>query len=342
MNKIFFRLEDVRNGRLIIDDIPLNVFMVIQNELKNDGSIKTTALGKMAKFLRLSDSTYVVHSYTLDQDYIKSNKLAKNETEIMLNSAKKIDADIQLIKDRADSQNKRLIHNLKSLTAKISQEIFYVAMQSKLMVSHKEAIGYLTTQITKQPQDAAKALLAILRYSTAQNTEFVAFQKLNGDIGMLKKEHHKIHKILMSVFYIFFQDFTDKQVRINVDKCELEGNFDYDSIHVCIYHIIENAAKYIKNGGAFDVSISKTLNELNIVFDMESLTVRDDEVKEIFSEGFSGKSAKDTQLNGNGIGLFVAKRMAEMNSGSLVMLNGRPQQMNPKYARNTFTLTLLA
>jgi signal transduction histidine kinase len=106
--------------------------------------------------------------------------------------------------------------------------------------------------------------------------------------------------------------------------------------------IIENAAKYIKSGGAFDVSITKTVNELNIVFDMESLTVREDEVEQIFAEGFSGRSAKYHKLNGNGIGLFVAKRMAIMNSGSLVLLNGMPQQMTPNYARNKFTLILPA
>ena len=328
MNKILFRLEDIQNSRLIIDDIPLKVFIIIQNELKNDGSIKTTTLGKVAKLLRYSDSNYVVHAYTHDEGYIKSNRLAKTEAEIMLQSAKKVDAAIQLIKDRADTQSKRLIHNLKSLTAKISQEIFYVALQSNLMVSHQVGLDYLTKQIAESPQDAAKALLAILRYSAAQNTEFVAFQKLNGDIGMLQKEYHKIHKILMSVFYLFFQDFTDTQVRININKCDFVGYFDYDSIHVCIYHIIENAAKYIKSGGAFDVSITKTVNELHIIFDMESLTVRDDEIEQIFAEGFSGKSAKHHKLNGNGIGLFVAKRMAVINGGSLEIQNGIPQKIS--------------
>lgn len=340
MNKISFRLEDIKNRKLIIDEIPLNVFKDIQSELVSDCNIKLIGLGKVARCLRVSDSSYVVYAYTHDADYVKSKKLAKFEAEMMLSSAKKIEADLQLIKERADSQNKRLIHNLKSLTAKISQEIFYVGLQNKLMASYRESINYLTSEIRQKPEETAKALLAILKYSAAQNTEFVAFQKLNGEIEMFKKENHKIHKILMSVMYLFFQDFTDKQVRFNVLKSDDEGNFDYDSIHVCIYHIVENAAKYVKKNGVFEVSISKTGTELNIVFDMESLLVKDDELEKIFSEGYSGKTAQESQLSGSGIGLFLARRMAEMNGGRLVMINGKAQPSDLKYARNKFTLIL--
>lgn len=342
MKHLLFRLENAKSGKLIINDIPVNIFMLIMETLKNDGSKKIAVLGKPAKATKLSDPNYIVYAFTYDQDYIKSNRLIKAEAEIMLTSAKNIDGEIQRVKDRADSQTKRLIHNLKSLSAKISQEVFYVALQTNLMASPKESLSYLEKQIKERPLEAAKALLAIIRYSTAQNTEFVAFQKLNGDVGMLKKEHHKIHKILMGVFYIFFQDFTDKHVTVAVDKGDIEGYFDYDSIHVCIYHLIENAAKYVKPSGNFKVHMSKSSSELNIVFDMESLTICDDEVDEIFSEEFSGKNAKIDNLNGSGIGLFLARRMAVMNGGSLVVINGKPQQTDPKYARNIFTLTLQA
>jgi len=342
MKEILFRLENAITGKLIINDIPPYFFIKIQETLKKDGIQKIDILEKTAKVLKLSNQNYVAYAFTYDLNYIKSNRLIKAEVEIMLASAMRIDEEIQQVKDRADSQSKRLIHNLKSLSAKISQEIFYVALQTNLMASHKDSLNYLEKQITERPREAAKAMLAILRYSTAQNTEFVAFQKLNGDVGLLTKEHHKIHKILMSVFYLFFQDFTDMHVKIEVGKSDIEGVFDYDSIHVCIYHLIENAAKYVKPGGEFNVYISKSSNELNIVFDMDSLTIHDDEVDKIFSEGLSGNVAKTYELSGNGIGLFLARRMAVMNGGGLVVMNGKPPQTDPKYARNRFTLTLQA
>ncbi|MHB1099888.1 MAG: ATP-binding protein, partial [Burkholderiales bacterium] len=340
--EVSFRLEDVTTGKLIINDIPPYIFKQIQEVLKSDGIKKIDIVDKQAKAVRLSNSNYIAHAFTFDKNYIKSQRLIRSEVEIMLASAENIDEEIQRIKDRAESQSKRLIHNLKSLSAKISQEIFYVALQSNLMASHKDSLEYLENKLLEKPKEAAKALLTILKYSTAQNTEFAAFQKLNGDVGQLKKEPHKIHKILMSVFYLFFPDFTDKHVRITVGKSDHEGVFDYDSIHVCIYHLIENAAKYIKPGGDFNVYISRSSNELNIVFDMESLSIYDDEVEKIFTEGFSGKNAKTSVLNGNGIGLFLAKRMAIINDGNLVVVNGKPQQLDPRYARNKFTLTLMA
>lgn len=342
MKEILFRLENAITGKLILNDIPPSLFIKIQEVLKNDGCQKIEIFGKMSKVLKYSDENYTVYALTYNQDYIKSNRLIKSEVEIMLASAMRIDGEIQLVKDRADSQSKRLIHNLKSLSAKISQEVFYVALQTNLMASPVDSLKYLEKQISERPKEAAKAILSILRYSTAQNTEFVAFQKLNGDVGLLSKDHHKIHKILMSVFYLFFQDFTDRHVKIDIGKSDLEGIFDYDSIHVCIYHLIENAAKYVKPSGGFNVYISKSSSDLNIAFEMDSLTIKDDEVDKIFTEGFSGCVAKDYELNGNGIGLFLAKRMAVMNGGDLCVINGKPFQADQKYARNKFTLTLPA
>lgn len=342
MKDVLYRLENNHLGEVIFDDIPLNVFEAIKKELVDNGSKKTTILSRLAKIIRKSDENYTVYAISYNQDYIKSSRLIKTEADVMLISAKNIDEKVEQVKERADSQTKRLIHNLKSLSAKISQEVFYVALQTDLMAPHKEALSYLERQISEKPKDAAKALLTILKYSTAQNTEFVAFQKLNGEVRLLKKEQHKIHKILMSIFYLFFQDFTDMSVHVDVEKSDLEGTFDYDSVHVCIYHLVENAAKYVKLGSRLSVYISKASNELNIEFDMQSLVIYEDELERIFKEGYSGRLATADSLNGSGIGLFLARRMACINGGNLVVINGTPKPSDPKFARNKFTLTLPA
>jgi signal transduction histidine kinase len=342
MNDSLYRLVNAQTEVVIIDDIPPDQFKIISQELIRDGSIKIAISGRQAKALKLSNDLYVIYLLTFDGDLIKSNRLLKTEAQIILTSAFNIDGQIQKAKDRAESQTKRLIHNLKSLSAKTTQEIYFVALQSKLMESPRDALRYLEKQVSQSPREAAKAFLEILKHNTAQRAEFSAFHKLNGDVITLSKESHKIHKVLMNVFYLFFQDFTDKGVTVDVSHSDMHGLFDYESIHVCIYHIVENAAKYIKNGGRFSVSVTRLNGDMDVIFDMESLLIGDNETDRIFLEGISGDNAINEQLQGTGIGLYLARRMATINGGYLRVLNGRPLVGTPKFARNRFTLTLPA
>jgi signal transduction histidine kinase len=75
---------------------------------------------------------------------------------------------------------------------------------------------------------------------------------------------------------------------------------------------------------------------------MTSILVLKNEINDIFLEHYSGFWAKETEMNGHGIGMFYAKRLIEMNKGriefvpgeELYRLNGIP------YAHNTIIIEL--
>lgn len=340
MKGLAFRLEHIETGSVLIDEISPHELALLQSKIPDVGSKKITISGKDCRILKISNDSHRLFALATDADRVKSNRLIRSESEVMLAAAKNIEKEIQIARERAESQTKRLIHNLKSLTAKTAQEIYYIALQDKLMASPKESLNYLERQVIDNPRDTAKALLEILKYQTAQKTEFSAFHKLNGNIGLIKKEPHKVHKVLMNIFYLFFNDFTDKKVQVDIQPSELQALFDYDSIHVCTYHIVENAAKYIKSGGEFSVRVAKRGSAIDIIFEMESLLIESKEAEKIFEENYSGVLACKRELQGNGIGLFLAKRMAMMNGGDLVVLNGIASRPATDYARNKFTLSL--
>lgn len=340
MSRPFFRLERIGSESVVIDALPSEALKQIQEALPCDGCAKIEVSGRSIRVLKITNKNYRLYALASDVDRIKSARLLKSEAEVMLEAASNVDSEIQLVRERAESQTKRLIHNLKSLTAKTVQEIYYIALQNQLMASPKDSLQYLERQIKNSPQDVAKALLAILKYQTAQKAEFSAFNKLNGDVGQIKREVHKVHKVLMNVFYLFFNDFTDKSVMVNIGASEVSALFDYDSIHVCAYHLVENAAKYVKTAGNFSVLINKGAAGVDIVFDMESLYIDDSETESIFSENYSGQLALKYGLQGSGIGLALARQMARLNGGDLVVLNGPRFHHAPDYARNKFTLSL--
>lgn len=340
MSGPFFRIQRLGGNEVVIDTIPPGLLSLIKSELTKPGSKKIAYLGRDVRILYVQDDVYAVYAITDDEDRLKSARVLKSEAEIMLASAKRVELELSSVRERAENQTRRLVHNLKSLTAKTMQEIYLIAMQDKLMAPPKEALDYLEREVKNSPREVAKALIEILKHQGAQKAEFSAFNKLSGGFYAIRKESHKIHKFLMSVFYLFFNDFTDKKVRVSVLPCDLVAYFDYDSVHVCVYHLVDNAAKYIKPGCDFSVSTSVREGFVDIFFEMESFIIEDSEVDKVFEEGYSGKKAVQRQLQGSGVGLFLARQMAKLNGGGLSLLKGINFPHAQDYARNKFVLSL--
>ncbi len=308
---------------------------LFRTELVDDGSILTMRDGRKARLIRRSLNHYHVIAVSVDPDHLKSKKTMEAAADLMLAAANTIDSAMK----RAEDRTQRLIHNLKSLTAKIGQEIFYIAQQQLMLNSPRDMVKYVAKEIKDNPEDTAKGLIEILKHQAAQKAEYSAFEKLTGKVVIGQTELHDIHRVLMNVFYLFFGEFIKKKVKAEVDRTRLQALIDYESIHVCIYYIVENASKYARPGSSLNVTTAEDGGYILIRFSMESLVILTGEVDKIFDEGFSGSKAIESHLSGAGIGLYLARAMAQMNNGNLTVVPGR-LTLGGDYARNTFILAL--
>lgn len=336
-----FWLKKNDSSKSVINEISESHLVQINKALPlQEGNIKSIIDGVPARIVKSRTAGYTIFAIAFDKDRIKSKKILEVEVAVMLSVAEEFEVSLKSAAKRAEDHTRRLIHNLKSLTAKTMQEIFYIARQDTMLQRGKQAVDYMRDEVSRNPGEAAAAFLEILKYQAAQNAEFSAFHKLNGEVGQLKKEDHSVHKVLMNAFYLFFREFTDKGVTVDVEKTQLKAVFDYESMHVCIYHLVENASKYIMNGGKFSVSTVVKGGKVDVTFEMESLAIGSDEVGKIFQEGFSGRKSIEQKLNGSGVGLFVAKQLAGLNGCTLHVIPGIPNMKDPDYARNKFILSM--
>ncbi|ETJ39846.1 hypothetical protein Q604_UNBC06268G0001, partial [human gut metagenome] len=79
---------------------------------------------------------------------------------------------------------------------------------------------------------------------------------INGTIDT-KIERHEVHRVLMSIFYVFFPDFTDNDVRVKISETKETALLDYETFNISLYYIIENITKDIRPGSQLDVNISR-------------------------------------------------------------------------------------
>ena len=309
-----YRLID-SNGQVIFSNLSESDIRIIPS-LK--GPSNKFISGRMRAGTMESDG-YKVFAFSELKDHIKSSSVFKKEIKTILNSANRIREIIEESARETNRSTSRLIHNLTSINAHNIQEFYSLIPQENVSRKMGKQLAYVQSVVEDEPKEAAMVLLRMAKNNAAMKAEFAVFKKLFDSTPDLRPTNHNVHKVLMNIFYLFFPDFTDKNVRVVVGDREDRylAYFDYESVHVALYHIIENSAKYIRPGSEMGVKICNHLGRSEIIFEMISTQIRPDEVDIIFEEGVSGDIAKKSGKSGNGIGMSRARKIIELNGGSL-------------------------
>lgn len=216
----------------------------------------------------------------------------------------------------------RVVHNLKTLNAHSIQELYTLIPQEDLMRNLKRSINVVSSIIEKNTTKAAKVFLQVAKLNLGIKAEFSIYEKLLRGNYNLQKSKYNIRDVIMIVLYPFFADFSEKKVIVNVQDSYEKAWFDFESFQVAMYHIIENAAKYVLKDSVIDISFA-IHNSMHIVtFSMKSLFLNPLEEKDIFKEGVSGELARRIGQNGKGIGMYRARKLLELNGGTIEFIAG--------------------
>ena len=136
------------------------------------------------------------------------------------------------------------------------------------------------------------------------------------DVAKQLKERNA-KRVFVCTTYGLFTDGLDK-----FDEYYEKAVIDFESIQVALYHIVENAAKYIKPQTILKVLLSNDDKFHTIEFKMNSLHLYPDDIKQMFNEGYSGINAKKTSKAGDGIGMYRVKRLIELNKSEIHVVAG--------------------
>ncbi len=252
---------------------------------------------------------------TTDKDLIKSSKTFRKEQINRLSGIKQLEKT----KERLNLDTKNLIHNLTKTNGHNIQELYALVPQEILTQNLNEQLETIQRIIIKEPLEAAKTFLRIAKNNAAMKTEFSVFSKLFGGDPALHKKRHPVKKVTLNLFHIFFQKFKELNVYVAFDDNEDYLIFDYESIHVSLYHLIDNAVKYVLPGSHFHVHFKKDVSDFSIILNMISLRIESDEKDRLLEEGFSGRIAKLLKRNGDGIGLGRVSKILELNNAELII-----------------------
>lgn len=276
-----------------------------------------------------------------DKNFVKSSKIFKKEKQMRLLGINQLEN----AKDKLNLDTKKLIHNLTKTNGHNIQELYALVPQDIITQNIVDQLDTIKNVIESDPLEAAKTFLRIAKNNAAMKTEFSVFNKLFGGDPSLHKKRNPVRKVTLNLFHNFFQKFKEIDVYVAFDDNDDYLIFDYESIHVSLYHLIDNATKYVLPSSNFHVHFKKQNEDFSIVLDMISLRIEPEERDMLLNEGFSGKVAKQLKKSGDGIGLGRVSKILELNDAELVIQgNVKPEKSRKVkgiwYDNNLFEIRL--
>lgn len=279
--------------------------------------------------------------------YAKTTKLFKEEVQSIVHCLKPLiilSGEVrQYAMTETSNRVNRVIHNLKSINAHAMQELYALVPQEQLIKNVRENSKIVENAIKKDVRQAALTFFRMAKFNLSIKAEFSIYEKLlqGGENLKLEKRNHNIRDVIMIVLYMFFNDFNEKDVYIDIEEYYEKVYVDFESFQVAIYHIIENAAKYIAPKTNANIRFRIEKHTQFIIFEMTSLYINQDEESAIFNEGYSGVVAQKLKKAGKGIGMYRAKRLIELNNGTLSVEAGEAEKINGiDFANNKFIIAL--
>lgn len=281
-----------------------------KTELVNCNSFKQKRRQK-----KINTSTYELFLCTYKES------LSNKKFSIYLEACKFFADDIfkkyNKAKESEVRKTKRLKHNLSTLSANINQELYTLIPHESLIRGRRNQLDYIKKIIQRDANSAAQTVLRVLKFSNLMKAEFDVYDMLNTSTPNLDFYEHKIHKITLLTLNAFWFEIFSQGVEIKVDDCEERVIADYKSLFVIFSHIFDNTTKYIAPNSTFHISFENLSSVVRIKFDMISLKVEQDEVSKVFNETYSGKWTTKIDKAGDGIGLYIVKKLILLNEGAI-------------------------
>lgn len=109
---------------------------------------------------------------------------------------------------------------------------------------------------------------------------------------------------------------------------------DPDQIHRCIFNICDNAIKFARDGGKYEVSIKEADGKVYFSVYNEGVGISDEDLPFVFERFYKSDKSRSLDRTGVGLGLFLVKSMIEANGETI-----KCESEYGKWCRFTFTLT---
>lgn len=123
-------------------------------------------------------------------------------------------------------------------------------------------------------------------------------------------------------------------VRLECDDDNMNVFADKDAIHQIFYNICDNAVKFSREGGIYEIGIHKKDDKIHVSVYNEGQGISAEDLPNVFERFYKSDKSRGMDKKGVGLGMYIARTIVEAQNEKIWV-----ESEEGKWCRFTFTLT---
>lgn len=230
------------------------------------------------------------------------------------------------------------VHNLKNHTAQCEQLMYRLLPENKKFSTIRESLKIVAESILQNPDETALVLLKLNKNVNSLRSDFNVYERLKGSEFTPQIGRYRPYDVVKIVAHMFFGNLNDKCVYVEIGNYYGFATFDFEAVQSAIYYIFDNALKYTEPKSKITIDFNDDDNYCFVDIKMRSLYISEVDSSHLFEDGYSGEMARQENLNGIGLGMYMARMLINKSQGDICVTPGDRKKTSDKYAFNVFSI----
>lgn len=126
--------------------------------------------------------------------------------------------------------------------------------------------------------------------------------------------------LVIKIVLMFEKRIEEKNLQVEeLDSSRLMAVCDADLMQQVIYNIVENAVKFVNEGGTLSFSFEKKNNICIVGIRNTGEGLQDSEIRQVFDRFYKTDSSRGKDTTGLGLGLSISRKIVHLHNGHIVV-----------------------
>lgn len=241
----------------------------------------------------------------------KLNITDENEFGFLANSLNEMASSLEEIENTRKSFISNVSHELKTPMTTIGGFIDGILDGTVPPDQQEHYLRIVSAEISRLAR-LVRSMLNISKYEA-------------GELA-IKSESFNIIPVIFGTLLNFEKRIEEKKIDIRgLDRDAFVVNADKDLIQQVVYNLVENAVKFVNEGGYIAFSFAESEEEQSIAIRNSGEGLKKNEISRVFERFYKTDESRGIDPGGVGLGLSIVRSLVKLHGGA-ILVRSEPEQ----------------